>query len=90
MYNSDIVQMETRSQQVQGLWQEAKKLSAEEKAELVRMLLRKDSGLVVVSQHTRLADYMIAQMSLLSSEGLAHVARAIAQRLDSEAQSARS
>ncbi|HAA31546.1 MAG TPA: hypothetical protein DCE56_32380 [Cyanobacteria bacterium UBA8553] len=85
MYNSDVVQAKERSTQVESLWQEVKKLSTEEKAQLIQRLLRKDSGLVVVSKHTRLVDYMIAEISLLSSEGLAHVARAIAARIASKA-----
>ena len=85
MYNSDVVQAKERSTQIESLWQEVKKLSTEEKAQLIQRLLRKDSGLVVVSKHTRLVDYMIAEISLLSSEGLAHVARAIAARIASKA-----
>ena len=84
MYNSDVVQAKERSTQIESLWQEVKKLSTEEKAQLIQRLLRKDSGLVVVSKHTRLVDYMIAEISLLSTEGLAHVARAIAARIASK------
>lgn len=90
MYNTDVVRMEALSNRVEAVWQQAKTLSPEEKAELVQRMLRKDSGLVVVSRHTRLVDYIIAQMSLLSSEGLAHVARALSLRMASEAQRARS
>jgi hypothetical protein len=87
MYNSDVVRVEAHSNRVEAVWQEAKKLSPEEKAELVQRMLRKDSGLVVVSKHTRLVDYIIVQMTLLSSEGLARVARAISSRIASEVHS---
>ena len=84
MYNSDVVRAEAHSKRVEAVWQEAKKLSPEEKAELVQRMLRKDAGLVVVSKHTRLVEYIIVQMSLLSSEGLACVARALSSRMTSE------
>jgi hypothetical protein len=81
MYKSDVVQVDSCPNSVEVVWQEAKKLSTAEKAELVNRLLRKDAGLVVVTKHTHLVDYIIAQMTLLSSEGLAHVLKAIASRI---------
>jgi hypothetical protein len=89
MYKSDVVQVDSCPNSVEVVWQEAKKLSTAEKAELVNRLLRKDAGLVVVTKHTHLVDYIIAQMTLLSSEGLAHVLRSIATRIASEGNSSR-
>lgn len=90
MYDSEIVEIDTCSNNVEAVWQQVKKLSTEEKAEIVRRLLGRESGLILVSSSAHLVDYIIAQMSLLSSEGLAYVLRAIASRLDSDARSSRS
>jgi hypothetical protein len=49
----------------EDVWQD-KKLSTDEKAELVKRLLGKESGLVLVSTNSNLVDYVIAQISLLS------------------------
>ena len=56
MYKSDVVQVDSCPNSVEVVWQEAKKLSTAEKAELVNRLLRKDAGLVVVTKHTHLVD----------------------------------
>lgn len=81
MYNSDLVQMATGSNSIEDVWQEVKTLTTAEKAELVKRLLGKESGLILVSSSSHLVDYIIAQMSLLSSEGLAYVLKAIAARI---------
>lgn len=90
MYDSELVEIDACNNNVEAVWQQVKKLSTEEKAEIVKRLLGDESGLILVSNSTHLVDYIIAQMSLLSSEGLAHVLRAIASRLDSDARSSRS
>lgn len=90
MYDSDLVQIESCNIGIESAWQQVKKLSAEEKAEMVRRLLGNESGLVLVSTHSHLVDYIIAQMSLLSPEGLAYVLRAIASRISSDYLSSRS
>ncbi|MCA1992931.1 MAG: hypothetical protein LDL41_12980 [Coleofasciculus sp. S288] len=84
MYDSELSEMNCHSSNLEALLQEAQKLSVDEKAELVERLLGKESGLIVVSQSTHLADFIIAQMNLLSNEGLAYVLRAIADELASE------
>jgi hypothetical protein len=84
MYDSKLVQMDSESSRIEDVWQQVKPLSTDEKAELVKRLLGKESGLVLVSTSTHLVDYIIAQMSLLSSEGLAYVQRAIAARIACE------
>lgn len=81
MYNSDLVQVDHRPNSIDTVWQEVKKLPTQEKAEIVRRLLGQESGLVLVSTSSHLVDYIIAQMSLLSPEGLACVLRAIASRM---------
>ncbi len=90
MYDSDLVQIESCNKGIESAWQQVKKLSPEEKAEIVRRLLGNESGLVLVSAHSHLVDYIIAQMSLLSHEGLAYVLRAIASRIASDHLSSRS
>ncbi len=89
MHKSDSVQMDARHNSFEDVWQEAKNLSTDEKAELVKRLLGKESGLVLVSTNSNLVDYVIAQISLLSSEGLAYVLRAIASRIACEGHSSR-
>ncbi|HEY9597585.1 MAG TPA: hypothetical protein V6D33_07950 [Cyanophyceae cyanobacterium] len=89
MYDSDLVEMNCQFSSIEAIWQETKKLSIEEKAELVEKLLGKESGLMVVSKSSHLADYIIAQMSLLSREGLAYVLRSIEERISTEFSSSR-
>lgn len=89
MYDSDLIDVTQNSSRIDAIWQDTKKLSIEEKAELVERLLGKESGLMVVSKNSHLADYIIAQMSLLSSEGLAYVLRALGDRITSEFSSSR-
>ena len=84
MYDSKLVQMDSESSRIEDVWQQVKPLSTDEKAELVKRLLGKESGLVLVSTSTHLVDYIIAQMSLLSSEGLGYVQSAIAARIACE------
>lgn len=89
MYNSDLVQKDSESSSIENVWQQVKPLSTDEKAELVKRLLGKESGLVLVSTSSHLVDYIIAQMSLLSSEGLTYVQRAIAARIACEGSSSK-
>lgn len=87
MYTNDLVSVDCSKSEVnkvEDLWQEAKKLSLDEKAELVQNLLEQESGLVVMSANSHLVDYIVAQMNLLSNEGLAYVLMAIAPRLHCE------
>lgn len=84
MYTNDLVHVDSSDSQVEDIWQKAEKLSIDEKAELVQKLLDKESDLIVISANSHLVDYIIAQMSLLSSEGLAYVFKAIAPRLGSK------
>jgi hypothetical protein len=44
MHKSDSVQMDAKSNSVEDVWQEAKNLSTDEKSELVKRLLGKDSA----------------------------------------------
>lgn len=81
MYDTDVVQIDSPPNSIDTVWPEVQKLSTEEKAEIVRRLLGQESGLVLVSTSSHLVDYIIAQMSLLSHEGLACVLRAIASRM---------
>ena len=90
MYDSDVAQMDGCNDSIDTVWPQVKKLSTEEKAELVRRLLGQESGLVLVSTSTHLVDYIIAQMSLLSHEGLTYVLRAIASRIAADACSSKS
>ncbi len=89
MYDRDLAQVESCNNNIETVWQNVKTLSTQEKAELVRRLLGQESGLVLVSTSAHLVDYIIAQMSLLSHEGLAYILRAIASRMTSDAQSFR-
>jgi hypothetical protein len=93
MYDTKLVKVDADSDSFDVIWQEVKTLPTDQKAELVERLLGKESGLVLVSASSHLVDYIIAQMSLLSSEGLAHVmayaAQEIAARVDSEGKSSR-
>lgn len=89
MYDTDLVGMNCNYSSIDAIWQETKNLSIEEKAELVEKLLGKESGLMVVSKNSHLADYIIAQMSLLSREGLAYVLRALGDRISTEFSSSR-
>lgn len=84
MSSSHFASTNHQSNKVDNIWQEVKQLSTDEKAELVEKLLGKESGLIVVSGSTHLVNYILAQMSLLSSEGLAHVLGAAASQLISE------
>lgn len=81
MYDSNPVEVAT-SIQLEAVWQEVKTLNQAEKAELVKRLLGKESGLILVSKHIHLVEYIIAQMNLLSPEGLAYVLQAIIERMD--------
>lgn len=90
MYDRDVAQVDGCNDSMEAAWQQVKKLSREEKAELVRRLLGQESGLVLVSTSTHLVDYIIAQMSLLSHEGLAYVLRAIASRMAADARNSHS
>lgn len=73
MYNKEVVEENPEYNSIEAVLEETKKLSTEEKAELIERLLSKESGLIVVSANSHLADYIIAQMSLLSPEGLVYV-----------------
>lgn len=84
MYDSDLQSRDGYNNKFEKVFQQVKELSIEEKAELVQSLLGKDSGLVVVPATLQLADYIIAQMSLLSTEGIEYVLSAIAYRLVSD------
>ncbi|HBB34837.1 MAG TPA: hypothetical protein DDZ80_05295 [Cyanobacteria bacterium UBA8803] len=84
MYESDLIEIEAKSNPIEGVWQEAQKLSIDEKAELVEKLLGQESGLIVVSASSHLADYVIAQTHLLSLEGLTYVWKAIATQIVGE------
>jgi hypothetical protein len=81
MYENDLVSVNAEANSVETILQAAKKLPGDQKAELVKKLLGEESGLVVVSTNSRLVDYVITQINLLSSEGLAYVLRAIASRI---------
>jgi hypothetical protein len=88
MHNTELVQENAESNNVEVVWQKITNFSTAEKAELVKRLLGKESGLILVSTSSHLVDYIIAQMSLLSSEGLSYIMtyalREIAARLDWE------
>ncbi|MGQ4650388.1 hypothetical protein [Lyngbya aestuarii] len=84
MYKTNLSQVETERSGVEGIWRRTKKLSIEEKAELVELLLGKESGMIVISANSHLADYIIAQMSLLSLDGLTHVLKEISTQMASE------
>jgi len=90
MYDSDVVQVDGENNSIDAVWQEVQRLSTQEKAEIVKRLLGKESGLVLVSTSSHLVDYIIAQMSLLSHEGLAYVLRAIASRMAADSHHSKS
>ncbi len=73
MYQKCLVPMDAETNGFEAVWSDVEKLSKGQKAELVKRLLGNESDLILVSTSTHLADYIIAQMSLLSSEGLAYV-----------------
>lgn len=89
MYDSDLHSRDNCNNNFERVCQQVKGLSIEEKAELVERLLGKRSGLVVVPANLQLADYIIAQMSLLSTEGIEYVLSAIASRLVSDLENSR-
>jgi hypothetical protein len=89
MYTNDLVHVDSSDSKVEEIWQKAQNLSIDEKTELVQKLLDQESGLIVISANTHLVDYIIAQMSLLSAEGLAYVWKAIAPRIASEKKKSR-
>ncbi len=84
MYESELVQVADEYNSVEEAWQKAKNLSTDQKAQLVERLLGRQSGLVVVQTNAHLADYIIAQMSLLSLDGLIYVFRALVIRIAEE------
>ncbi|MBD0304378.1 MAG: hypothetical protein ICV85_20135 [Tolypothrix sp. T3-bin4] len=81
MYGNDLVSLNAQVNSVETILQAAKKLPVDQRAELVEELLGEESGVVVLAANSHLVDYIIAQMNLLSSEGLAYVLRAIASRI---------
>ncbi|NEO33586.1 MAG: hypothetical protein F6K36_24800 [Symploca sp. SIO3C6] len=85
MYNSSVVNLDAKSQGVDSVWHLVQDLSADDKAELVERLLGKESGMLLTSASSNLADYIIAQASLLSLEGLAYVCREIEEQIVTEA-----
>ncbi len=89
MYDSKLQSRDDCNNKFEKVCQQVKELSIEEKAELVESLLGKGSGLVVVPATLNLADYIIAQMSLLSAEGIEYVVSAIAYRLVSDLESSK-
>ncbi|NEP51590.1 MAG: hypothetical protein F6K65_23435 [Moorea sp. SIO3C2] len=88
MYKNCVIDINSKANskpnQVDSVWRLAKTLSVEEKAELIERLVDQESGLIVLSATTHLADYILAQMSLLSSEGLLYVFRKVAAQLSSK------
>jgi hypothetical protein len=89
MYNRDLTPVNAESKSFEAVWQEVQKLPTDEKAQIVKRLLGKESGLIIVSTSAHLVDYIIAQMNLLSLEGLAYVLRAISARIASEGKASR-
>ncbi len=77
MYTTEMISINSKSHKVDSLWQAAETLSLDEKAELIEKLLGRESGLMVISASSNLADYVIAQTQLLSWEGLTYVWDAI-------------
>ena len=57
MYDSNLVEVDGGNDSMDAVWQQVKKLSTAEKAELVRRLLGQESGLVLVSTSSHLVDY---------------------------------
>jgi len=86
MYNREVLEENSEYNSIEVVWQAAKKLSTEEKAALIERLLDQESGLIVVSANSHLADYIIAQMSLLSPEGLVYVLSETAPWITSDEQ----
>lgn len=84
MYQKGLVNLNTEVNSVETVWSLARNLSTEEKAELVELLLGKESGMVVISSRSHLADYIIAQANLLSIDGLKYVLREIRARFASD------
>ena len=84
MYQKGLVDLKTEGDSVEAVWSLARNLSTEEKAELVELLLGKESGMVVVSKSSHLTDYIVAQMNLLSLDGLEYVLRKIGARFASD------
>lgn len=84
MYETDLVHLDAHRQNVDLAWQAAKKLSTDEKAELVEKLLETESELIIVPANTHLVDYIIAQMNFLSIDGLTYVLKAVASRIASD------
>ncbi|MCP2727198.1 hypothetical protein [Limnofasciculus baicalensis] len=72
-----MISINTKSHNVDFLWQAAETLSLNEKAELIEKLLGRESGLMLISANSNLADYVIAQTQLLSLTGLTYVWNAI-------------
>ncbi|HBE20927.1 MAG TPA: hypothetical protein DEG17_06780 [Cyanobacteria bacterium UBA11149] len=81
MYTTEAISIQAKSHNVDSLWQAAETLSLAEKAELIEKLLGRESGLMVISASTDLADYVIAQTQLLSWKGLTYVWDAIAAEI---------
>lgn len=81
MYTTEAISIQAKSHNVNSLWQAAETLSLTEKAELIEKLLGRESGLMVISASSDLADYVIAQTQLLSWEGLTYVWDAIAAEI---------
>ena len=84
MYEANLAHLEANSKNFDIAWQAAKRLSTDQKAELVEKLLEKEAQLIVVQANSNLVDYIIAQMSLLSVEGLTYILKAIASRIASD------
>lgn len=88
MYNSSLVNLDNQSQDVDSVWHLVQDLSADDKAELVERLLGRESGMLLASASSHLADYIIAQTNLLSLEGLAYVWTEIEEQILTEVNSA--
>lgn len=76
MYETNLVDLDNGNKNIETAWQAAKKLSADEKAELVERLLGQESELIVVPANSHLIDHIIAQMHFLSVEGLTYILKA--------------
>lgn len=81
MYTTEMISINTKSHNVDSLWQAAETLSLNEKAELIEKLLARESGLMVIAASSNLADYVIAQTQLLSLAGLTYVWNAISAEI---------
>lgn len=81
MYTTEMISINTKSHNVDSVWQAAETLSLDEKSELIEKLLDRESGLMVISASSNLADYVIAQTQLLSWEGLTYVWDAIGDEI---------